>query len=343
MAVVKADAYGHGLVPAARAALAGGSPRLAVALVEEGLELRSAGIGEETPIQLLSEPPPASARAIIEGSLTPTVYTSRMIDELEAAAAQARLESEPVQLKIDTGMHRLGASEEDAPLLAQAIVNAPHLALEGVWTHLAIADVREDPYTATQIETFDRILGLIRDSGIDPGIVHAANSAGALLHPSARYQMVRSGIAIYGLSPAPGFAFPDQVRVRPALSWKAEVSMVKPLNSGERVSYGLTHEVGHDTRVATIPVGYGDGYERALGNKAAVLIRGDRHRVIGTVTMDHILADVGASHVEPGDEVTLLGRQGREEVSADELAAHLGTISYEIVTRIGKRVPRLYV
>lgn len=339
MAVVKADGYGHGAVRVARAALDGGAGRLGVALVEEGEELRAAGI--DCPIHLLSEPPPGAPRAALEADLVPAVYTEAGIRELDEAAAGLGRRA-TVHLKVDTGMHRLGAQPDELGRIAMALRVASHLETEGIWTHLAVADEPGNPYTAEQLEKFERAVQKLRSSGVRARLLHAANSAGALAHPAARYDICRVGIATYGLRPAAGFELPDGVWLSPALSWKARVSHVKEVDGGERVSYGLTYTAPSRTRLVTVPVGYADGYSRAFSNRAEVLISGRRHRVAGAVTMDHILVDVGDTPVAPGDEVVLIGRSGDERITAEDAAIWMGSICYEVVSRIGKRVPRVY-
>lgn len=340
LAVVKADAYGHGAVPVARAALDAGATWLGVALVEEGVALRAAGI--DARVLVLSEPAPAAAATVVAHHLTPVVYTATGIEALAKAVAEAGGD-EPlrVHLKIDTGMHRVGCSPDQALALVAAIDARPELALEGVCTHFAVADDPDDPYTATQLEIFDELLTALSAGGRPRPIVHAANSAGLLAHPVSRYDLVRCGIALYGVAPAPGLA--DRVALAPALSLLARVSHVKTLAAGERLSYGLRYELTRDSRIATVPVGYADGVPRNLalaGGEA--LIRGRRRPIAGTITMDQLMVDVGDDDVEVGDEVVLLGSQGDETITADEWAERLGTIAYEVVTGIGPRVPRRY-
>jgi alanine racemase len=342
LAVVKADAYGHGAVPAARAALEGGATWLGVALVEEGLRLREAGL--DARILVLSEPPAAAARAVVDNELTPVVYTSAGIDSLGAAGAGSRPRAAlPVHLKIDTGMHRVGCSPADAVALAEKIAAHSELQFEGVCTHLAVADEPDHEYTKMQLAAFDAVLDELTDRGLRPPVVHVANSAGLIARPdAARYDLVRLGIAIYGVPPAP--ALSDRLALRPVLALKARVSHVKELPAGSRLSYGLRYELDRPSVVATVPAGYADGVPRNLGLVGGeVLIRGRRHPIAGTVTMDQLMVDVGAGPVEVGDEVVLLGRQGGEEISATEWASRLGTIAYEIVSGIGPRVPRRYV
>ncbi|MGH9106265.1 MAG: alanine racemase, partial [Acidimicrobiales bacterium] len=353
-AVVKADGYGHGAVEVASAAVAGGATYLGVALAEEGHQLRQAGI--EVPILVLSEPPPPAMRLVVEDKLTPSVYTEAGLAALVAAAASDDLggwrqapghwpEPVPVHLKLDTGMHRVGADPPTALALARAVAGEPSLRLEGFFTHLAVADEPGDPFTAEQLSRFDAAVAALAAEGIRPPLLHAANSAGALLHPAARYDMVRSGIAVYGLAPAASLGG-DRVAsgLRPALSFKAGVSYAKELPAGERLSYGLRYRLPQRSVVATVPVGYADGVPRRLHEVGGeVLISGRRRRVAGTVTMDQLLVDCGPdASVQAGDEVVLLGRQGDEEVTVWEWAKRLGTVAYEVTCGLSARLPRVY-
>jgi alanine racemase len=338
MAVVKADGYGHGSVAVARAALESGATWLGVALVEEGVVLRDAGI--ESPILVLSEPPAPAARSVLEHGLTPVVCTPAGIGAL-AVATGAATASEPlaVHLKVDTGMHRIGCSPDVAASLARDIAGRPELVLGGVCTHFAVADEPEDPYTGDQLRAFEAVLAELEREGLRPPLVHSANSAALITRPDARFDLVRAGIAVYGLAPAP--ALEGRLELAPALSLHARVSFVQDLTAGERISYGLKYRLERATRVAVVPVGYADGVPRALGAAhGEVLIGGHRHPIAGTITMDQLMVDVGDADVAVGDEVVLLGRQGDEEIRASEWAEKLGTIPYEIVCGIGVRVPR---
>jgi alanine racemase len=336
-AVVKADGYGHGAVPVARAAIDAGAEGLCVALVEEAAVLRRAGI--DAPILVLAEPPPHQYGDIVRAQARAVVYTERAIDGLAAAARTPLL----VHLKIDTGMHRVGAPPADAVTLARRIASRPSLLLDGVMTHLAVADEPADPYTGRQLDAFDTVLDALRAEGIEPPLVHAANSAAALGHRRARYGFVRAGIAVYGIVPGPGVAHLS-TELRPALSLRARVSFVKRVGAGERISYGLRHRFTADTTVATLPLGYADGVPRRLSATGGeVLIGGRRRPIVGVVTMDQLMVDCGDDVVAPGDEAVLIGSQGAEAVTAAEWAARLDTIAYEVTCGISARVPRVYV
>jgi alanine racemase len=351
-AVVKADGYGHGGLPVARAALQGGAEWLAVALVEEGVSLREGGI--DAPILMLSEPPmEAMAEAVTRG-LVPTVYTRGGVEALSRVVGDGGLPPLEVHLKVDTGMHRVGADPDDALALAEAITTDPRLRLGAVWTHLAVAD-GADPvdrdFTRVQLERFDALLTTLTASGHRPPMIHVANSAGTIGVPAARCDLVRCGIALYGV--APTRALDDQLsasaggaRLRPVLSLRTRVTYLRDLDAGERPSYGRRRPLGQRSTVATAPIGYADGVPRRLFDQGGeVLIRGIRRPLAGVVTMDQIVVDcgpVGMAPVEVGDEVVLLGAQGDEEITATEWAELLGTISYEVLCAIGPRVPRLF-
>jgi alanine racemase len=332
MTVVKADAYGHGAVPVAKAALDAGATWLGVALVEEGIELREAGI--EARILLLSELPPGSEAAAVEASLTPSIYTEPAIDRLASVAHSRDVR---VHLKVDTGMHRVGVYPPEAAGDLAKRIDAAGLRLEGLWTHLAKAE--DDDATVTQLERFARAREAVEANGGRPELLHAANSVGALLRRNARFDLVRVGIETYGLEPAPGLSTPG---LRSAMKVRSEVAFAKRLPARERISYGLTYELANPASIATVPIGYADGYRRAFSSAADALVGGVRRRVAGAVTMDQIMLDCGDDDVGPGDEVVLIGSQGAERVTADELAGIAGTIGYEIVTVIGRRVPREY-
>jgi alanine racemase len=341
LAVVKADAYGHGAVPVARAALDAGAVGLGVALVEEGIELREAGI--DAPILVLSEPVPAAAPSVVSAGLTPVVYTLSGIDALAKAVADRGAHDRlPVHLKVDTGMHRVGCSADDAVELAAQVVDRPELELAGVCTHLAVADEPGNAYTAEQLARFEEVLAACRARGLPTGTVHTANTAAAIEWPAARYDMVRVGIGCYGIAPADELE--GRVELRPAMSVKARVSHVKSVPAGTRLSYGLRYETDHETRIATVPIGYADGVPRELPARGGTaLLHGRRCAMAGTVTMDQLMLDAGDLPVEVGDEVVLIGRQGDEEITAASWARAMGTVAYTIICGIGPRVPRVYL
>lgn len=336
LAVVKADGYGHGAIATATAAVEAGAAMLGVALVEEGVELREAGIDAQ--ILVLSEPVPTAATTVVAARLTPAVYTVAGIEALAKAVVEHDADPLPVHLKIDTGMHRVGAAPDEADALADLIRTRRELRFAGLWTHLAVADEPDNPYTAEQLECFDTVRARLAARGDRP-IAHAANTAGALAFEAARYDLVRPGIGIYGIAPVPEFG--SLARLHPVLSVKARVSFVKRLPAGAAISYGLRYRVERPVNIATVPIGYGDGVPRNLAETGGeVIVRGRRRPIAGTVTMDQLMVDMGDEHIDVGEEVVLIGRQGSEAVTAAEWAARLHTIPYEIVCNIGPRVPR---
>lgn len=341
LAVVKADAYGHGAAEVGRAVIEAGVSWLGVALVEEGVRLREAGV--RIPILILSEPTPAAASAVVAFGLTPVVYTSGGIGALaDAVASSSRAHPLAVHLKVDTGMNRVGSAPVEAAHLAAAVEQRDELSLGGICTHLAVADEPANEYTSEQLARFDAVVSDLAVSGSSPPLVHAANTAAALVFPQARYDLVRIGIGLYGIAPAEDL--PGVAVLRPAMSVKACVSYVKRLPAGARVSYGLVYALERESWIATVPIGYADGVPRALGHKGGeVLVRGRRHPIAGAVTMDQLMIDLGDVRVERGEEVVLLGVQAAEEITASEWAARIGTIPYEIVCGIGPRVPRRYL
>jgi alanine racemase len=338
MAVVKADGYGHGAVEVARAALGARADRIGVATIDEGAELRAAGV--EAPIQLLSEPPGIAAQAVMEHRLTPALYSRDFAIALSRAATLAQ-RTIKFHLKVDSGMNRIGVRAEDAADFVESLRGLPGLDMEGVFTHFATADVPGDWEFEHQLERFEEAIGEMRDRGIDPGIVHAANSPATILHPETHFDMVRCGIAIYGLLPSPECA--AKVELRPAMSVKAKVARVRRLAMGEGVSYGFTWHAPALTTVATLPLGYADGYRRGLSNKATVLLGGKACRQVGRVCMDQLMVEVPRGlEVKVGDEAVLVGAQGSEGVTIDQQAAVCDTINYEIACGFGLRLERRY-
>lgn len=337
-AVVKASGYGHGAVPVAMAALAAGADGLCVALVQEGVELREAGI--DAPILVLTEQPPEAIAELVAHRLVPTVYTESYADSVAARAVG----EVPVHVKVDTGMQRVGVAPEHAARLVTHVARlSPRLRLAGLFTHLACADEPDRTANDDQLDLLDRVVASLGLAA--PLVVHAANSAAALAVPRSRRSFVRCGIAMYGISPGPGV---DHLTadLRPALRLTARVSHVKRVVAGSHVSYGWRHRFDADTVVATLPIGYADGVPRRLGTLpdrpgADVLIGGRRHPIVGVVTMDQVVVDVGDARVAVGDEVVLIGDQGDDRIRAEDWADRLSTIGYEVVCGIGARVPRV--
>lgn len=336
--VVKADGYGHGASPVAMAALDAGADMLAVALVDEGITLRDAGI--DAPILVLSEPPVTSLDDVVDYGLTPTLYRGEAIDAAARAAQRAGTVLD-VHVKVDTGMHRVGAAPGDLVGLVRRVTDSPHLALAGLFTHFAVADEPDRAFTDRQSDQFDELVAEVRRAGLPTGMVHAANSA-ATMRKLAVHDLVRCGIALYGLAPSP--AVDDTLGLRPALSLRARVSFAKRVAAGEGLSYGLRYRLDTESVVATVPLGYADGVRRILGRRGGqVLIGGRRFPIAGTITMDQLLIDCGPdARVEVGDEVVLLGTQGDEEIPVQEWADLLDTITYEIVCGLSPRLPRFH-
>ncbi len=333
-AVVKADGYGHGDVPSAEAAMAGGATRLAVATLGEGARLREAGI--EAPMLLLSEPIPEDLPSVIEWGLTPTVYRTETVRALESVAPAGA----GVHVKVDTGMHRVGASPDRAVEVATAVASGP-LALEGLWTHFAVAETDAD-FTRAQLALLQEVAAELAKHGIAAQTLHAANTAGALTVPESRLDFSRIGLGLYGLSPAEDIG--ADLGLTPAMRVVSRVVHLQRHPSGTRPSYGRIRPLDGEATVATVPIGYADGLSRRLGFEGgSALIGGTRYPFAGSVTMDQVMVDIGDDPVAVGDEVVLLGRQGDAEIGADEWARRLDTINWEVVCGFGPRLPRRYV
>lgn len=338
MAVVKADGYGHGAVPVAKEAIAAGATWLGVATVEEGIILRKAGLN--VPILVLGYVANNQADLVVEHDLRPAIFNPDLADTL-SRYGRALGRTVKVHLKVDTGMSRVGVQPADAVAFIRAIVAKPNIELEGVFTHLATADEPDNDYAARQLGRFAEVLEVLRANGINPPVVHACNSAGIMLHPQGHHNLVRAGIAMYGLAPDPAVSWP--VDLKPALTWRTAVSMVKVVEPGTPISYGCTYWSKEREKIASMPVGYADGLFRLLSNKGEVLIHGHRCPIVGRVCMDQTMVRVPLDlEVKVGDEVILIGEQQGEQVSAADMARTVGTINYEVVCAIGKRVPRVY-
>jgi alanine racemase len=346
-AVVKCDAYGHGAVECARALEAEGAQWFGVTNPSEALVLRRAGIRAR--IFVLSGFWRGEEESIFEHDLTTPVWTAEHVQAMEAAAKRAGRSAVPVHLKIDTGMSRLGVQLNELPALLEEFAKAPRLSIEGVWSHLASSEVVDSPYLQAQIACFERGLALLAEKGIRPKYRHLANSAAIASQPSAWYDMVRPGVLLYGhylpLHQAgqsrPEIPFPFEAK--PVLSWKTRIIDLRRVPAGQGVGYGSTFTSAKPSLLATIPVGYGDGYLRALSNRGRVLVRGEYAPIAGNVSMDLTILDVShIAGVAIGDLVTLAGSEGGKEITVEELAQHYRTISYEVLCGITKRVPRRY-
>lgn len=337
-AVVKADAYGHGDVPVADAAMRGGAGLLAVALVEEGVRLREADV--DAPILVLSEPSLDEIPDLVANSLTPTAYRLPFVQRLAAEAESVANTPYPVHLKVDTGMHRVGAAPMEAFAIARAIDGDARLDLQGVFTHFPVSD-EDRAYTERQNTALVQFLTTLNAEGIRPKLIHAANTAAAFDLPDTRHSLCRVGLGLYGIKPNADSG--RDVDLRPAMRVVSHVAYVRPLPAGARPSYGRIRSLDGARKVATVPIGYADGVPRSLSRTADVLIRGKRYPYAGTVTMDMVIVDVGNDEIETGDEVVLLGVQGDEAIPAEEWADLLDTITWEIICDFGPRLPRRYI
>ncbi len=339
MAVVKANAYGHGAVQAARAAVAGGATWLAVNLADEGVQLRRAGIG--CPILVLGYVPPWEADKVVFYNLTPTVNTQQQALAL-ASACQRRGTRIAVHVKVDSGLSRYGLPPAEVVDFVRGLSAIPQLRWEGLWTHLATADEADKTYAERQLDVYFHTLRRLADAGLTPRYRHVANSGATLDLPRAHLDIVRPGIAVYGLYPSA--AVSRSVILVPAMSLKSRVARLCQLPPGTSVGYGRTFIAARETLAALVPGGYADGLRRTLANRGEVLVRGRRARILGAVSMDQIVVDVtDIPGVALNDEVVILGRQGEDAITAEDLAAWAGTINYEIVTGVSARVPRLYL
>ncbi|NLA57623.1 MAG: alanine racemase [Firmicutes bacterium] len=337
MVVVKANGYGHGAVPVAKAALYSGAQWLGVAIVEEGINLRQAGI--KAPILILGVPPKWQAALVVEHGLRVAVCTWDFAQAL-AEAARRQNTTAKVHVKLDTGMGRLGILPEDAVGFVRRLQTLPNLEIEGIFSHFATADEPDKSYARKQFSVFLRVLDQLEKAGIFIPIRHMANTAAALTLPETQLSLVRSGIAVYGLAAAT--EQPRSLNLHPCMELKAAVSYVHRVPAGSGISYGKKFVTSKATNIVTLPVGYADGYSRLFSGKGEVLLRGQRYPIVGAICMDQCMVDVGDLPVEIGEEAVLLGRQGDEEITADELAEKMGTINYEIICMIGSRVPRIY-
>ncbi|MDE0234018.1 MAG: alanine racemase [bacterium] len=340
-AVVKANGYGHGAPTVAKTALDNGAAWVAVATVEEGVQLRETGV--TAPVLLLSEPPWDDLETVVSENLTPTLYRVPSVDALARVVRRRDVGETEIHLKVDTGMHRVGAHPEALPELARRVSEVPPLRLGGIWSHFAVADTDHD-FTRRQIEIYHGALrsaeAAVRLDG-RPLLRHLANTPGTLFHAESHLDMVRTGLGIYGLYPHP--AARRLIDLRPAMKIVSHVSHVLRHTEGARPSYGRVRPLPSTSVVATLPLGYADGIPRGISGDGEVLIGGRRFPLAGRVTMDQLVVDVGEHPVEVGDEAVLVGASGPESISFDDWAELSDTINYEVVSRIGPRLPRRYV
>ncbi|MFH1038993.1 MAG: alanine racemase [PVC group bacterium] len=335
---VTADAYGHGVMPVSRAARAAGAEWLGVSHVKEALELRS--FFPDAPILILSSGMRGHSEPLVRNNLTPVVCSLEIARDLAQAAICAGKKAD-VHVMVDTGMGRIGVWHENCLPFLEKISRIKGINLKGLASHFAAADDPSSPFTGIQLERFLTVADGLKKRGIDVPIRHIANSGALIDVKESRLEMVRPGIMIYGVYPARHLR--KLIDLKPALSLKTRVAYLKTVEPGRTISYGMTYTVKKKTRVATLPIGYGDGYSRAHSNRGEVLIRGKRAPIIGIVTMDQTMVDVGSIEgVAVGDEAVLIGEQGGERITAEDAAERIGTISYEVLVQLGKRVSRVY-
>lgn len=335
MVTVKADAYGHGLIPVARKLVSCGVDSLGVASIDEGIKLRKEKI--DIPILILGLILKNDIEPIFRYGLTPTVCGGELTTALNRKA-ESLCKPINVHIKVDTGMGRIGVLHQDAEELVKKIHKLKFINIEGIFTHFALADTDND-FTLYQINLFNRLIYNLSKSGIHITLAHAANSMGVIGYKDSHFNMVRPGLVIYGLYPKENL----KINLRPVLSLKTKVIYVKRMPSNFGISYGHGYITEKETTIVTLPIGYGDGYPRNLSNKGPVLIKGRRLKICGRICMDQIMIDVGNIPVKIGDEVVLIGSQGKNKITAEELAQLCGTIPYEIVCSLGSRIPRVYI
>jgi len=338
LAVVKADAYGHGAIPVSKKLEELNVDFLGVATVKEGVELRNGGI--KKPILVLSGVYQEELEEVLNYQLTPMVYRLEIAEALSAAAS-TRGKKIPIHIKVDTGMGRIGVLAEEAPAFANRVRKLGNLEIEGIASHFSTADEGDSSFAAEQLRRFSRTIEEIKRLGIDPPYRHIANSAALVNLPAAHFTLVRPGIMLYGSYPSSSLK--GKVPLRQVMSWKSRIADLKKVPAGYPISYGRTFVTERPSLIAVIPVGYADGYDRLLSNRGKVLIRGGNAPVVGRICMDWTMVDVTAIRgVEVGDEVVLMGRQLGQEISPEEIGGWIGTIPYEVLCSVGKRVQRIY-
>jgi alanine racemase len=338
MPIVKADAYGHGIIPVVKTLLACGAKRYGVALLEEALEIKAAF--PELTVMVLGATEPDQSDILVREEIIPSIFQLTQAQALSGAAVKQNRTAR-FHLKIDTGMNRIGFREGDFPEIMR-IAALPNLFIEGIYTHLATSDQRDLSFAREQLNRFQSFYDKLKKAGLTIPIRHVANSAAILQIPEFHFELVRPGISLYGFTPSSQIG--GAVGLEPVMAWKAKVTQVKSIKTGESVSYGRTFQAAYPTRVATIPVGYADGLRRALSNQGEMLIHGKRSTMIGRICMDMTMLEVTQiPGVQVGDVVTILGKDGYDQITATEMAEWIGTISYEVVCGISKRVPRVYL
>jgi alanine racemase len=339
MGIVKSDAYGHGMVEVARVLEKNGVYALGTAFIHEAMTLRKNGI--KVPVIILCGIKSLEdAEAVVENNLTPVIFDLPSAAIL-AGAAEKKLKKASIQVKIDTGMGRLGVSYDEAMLFMNEIMQFAWLNTEGLMSHLSSADEEDRDFTNTQIERFDKVIGAARAMGMDLRLNNLANSAGLMAYNGSHFDMVRPGIMLYGGLPSPGFN--ASVQLKPVMDFRGKILQIRHMPDNTPVSYGRKYYTAGIKKLAVVSAGYGDGIPRGLSNKGKIIIRGKKINIVGTICMNMLLADItGVKDAEPGDEVVFLGTQGTERITGDEIAAWNNTISYEIFLSIGKGVDRVY-
>jgi len=338
MPIVKADAYGHGVIPVVKTLIACGAKRYGVALLEEALEIKT--VFPELSVMVIGATEVDQSDILVREEIIPAIFQLSQAQALsEAAVKQNR--TARLHIKIDTGMNRIGFRERDFADIMK-IAALPNLFIEGIFTHLATADQKDLSFAREQLNRFQSLYDKLKKAGLTIPIRHVANSAAILQFPECHFELVRPGISLYGLTPSSQIG--GNVGLEPVMSWKAKVSHVKSIKTGETVSYGRTFQAAYPTRVATVPIGYADGLRRALSNQGEMLIHGKRTTMIGRVCMDQTMLEVTKiPGVQVGDVVTILGKDGHDQITATEMAEWLRTINYEVVCGISRRVPRVYL
>ena len=338
MPIVKADAYGHGLIPVVKTLIACGAQRYGVALLEEALEIKA--VFPDLTILILGATELDQWDDLVKEDIIPAIFKLSQAQALSEAAVKQN-KTARLHIKIDTGMNRIGFRERDFADIMK-ISALPNLFIEGIFTHLATSDQRNLTFAREQLSRFEAFYDKLKKAGLTIPIRHAANSAAILQFPESHFELVRPGISLYGLTPSSQMS--AATGLEPVMSWKAKVSLVKSIKTGETVSYGRTFQAAYPTRVATIPVGYADGLRRALSNQGEMLVHGKRSTMIGRICMDQTMLDVTKiPGVQVGDVVTILGKDGYDQITATEMAEWLETISYEVICGISNRVPRIYL
>lgn len=339
MAVIKGNAYGHGIVPVAKTALENGATRFAAARVDEGVVLRQAGI--DAPVLVLGYVPAEEMETVVKWRITPPImhwHTAKAVSEISSAQDAVT----PIHIKVDTGMGRFGLLPDEVVDFVKRVIELPSIRLEGLYTQFAVADEADKTYTYRQWNIYKKVLKDLEKAGISIPICHVCNSAATLNFPEMHLDIVRCGTAIYGHYPSP--VTDRSVPLRPAMSLKSRVGRIRTLPAGSSISYGRTYTTTHPTKVALVPIGFGDGFSRKLSNKGSVLIRGKRAPIVGRVCMDQCIVNVdGIPEVQQDDEVVLFGRQDGAEITAEEIASIMDSINYVVLKAVTARVPRVYL